>query len=742
MSCPDRKLMGSPVTSASDHTSRQMLTRLTRSFTHRYAALMAVKGAAVAVFIAALWESRHLFRIPQPAHGTPSGALFVRALLVVLALGVCGAIVGLLLAGARFFLRGRTAAIATALERLVPSSRNLLFTALEMATDERDCQVTSRALCNAPYAQAARSIVLNRAGQLATTIDIAILLPSTAALRILLGAMGLWFAMSLAASWFPSGALTHAATRAVARMDGTMIISSVDVDVSPPVYASRPSLRLHNPMRIDALEGSTLTFVISAVGGAVVVTSDSGDTLLSPAAGGEYLWHTTVGQDGMVALSMQSLGSNAVSAQTTDRTAQPRLFSIVVQPDAPPGVVITRPGRDIMVDSTRMSLPIVVNATDDIGLRSLSLLYTRVSGSNEQFTFHEGRVPLRISRQSANSWHADATLRLDSLLREPGDLVVYRALATDSRPTSRLAESDAFIVEWPASGGIGAAGFSLDPDEERYAVSQQMVIFKTERLIASSSSLPSEVVASQAREIAMEQHRVRAEFVFMTGGEFEQAIVADEEGLAELDETEEAEAEAELSAGRMVNRGRAALLAAIRAMSKASLALTQSELATALHHEKVALDSLQEAFSRQRFLMRALSQRERLDLTRRLSGSLDSVANTTVPVAQGDPETVRIELRHVLDALVSKAHVPSATRGPGSRQPSFTTLAVRVLRLEPRSTRGQRIAAWLQAVDRANTIRQPSRETRAALDSATSALSEWLISLTAIDAGTARRPEP
>lgn len=72
-----------------------------------------------------------------------------------------------------------------------------------------------------------------------------------------------------------------------------------------------------------------------------------------------------------------------------------------------------------------------------------------------------------MSRASGTDWsaRARASLALEPLLTEPGDLVVYRAVATDTRPGSAPVESDAFIAELAAQGGVAALGFSVDPDE-------------------------------------------------------------------------------------------------------------------------------------------------------------------------------------------------------------------------------------------------------------------------------------
>ena len=48
-------------------------------------------------------------------------------------------------------------------------------------------------------------------------------------------------------------------------------------------------------------------------------------------------------------------------------------------------------------------MAVLTTATDDFGLRTLDLVYTRVSGSGEQFEFTEGQLPLSISRENARA---------------------------------------------------------------------------------------------------------------------------------------------------------------------------------------------------------------------------------------------------------------------------------------------------------------------------------------------------
>ena len=140
-----------------------------------------------------------------------------------------------------------------------------------------------------------------------------------------------------------------------------------------------------------------------------------------------------------------------------------------------------------------------------------------------------------------------------------------------------------------------------------------MLIVKTERLHQRRASLPPAELAEQSLNLAVEQRMIRAEFVFMLGGEIN-------------DEEVEAEQSVELQAGRLQNRGQRDLRAATIAMSQAEKLLTGANTADALVAERAAVTALQRAFSRDRYILRALATRSQLDPARRLTGSLADAA--------------------------------------------------------------------------------------------------------------------
>jgi hypothetical protein len=225
--------------------------------------------------------------------------------------------------------------------------------------------------------------------------------------------------------------------------------------------------------------------------------------------------------------------------------------------------------------------------------------------------------------------------------------------------------------------------------------------------------MADDAYTNAAQEIAAEQRKVRAEFVFMMGGELADAPDPNEDPNM-LNEEQEAEGEADLAAGRNLNQGRIALLRAIRSMSRAAASLTNVDLATALTHERAALVQLERAFARTRILLRALTERERLDFTRRLTGTLTDAAPDTRPAAEPELDTRAIALRRTLAGIAALAGESTFAANAASRA---SNLAEAVLRVDASSKLLQSAAALLSSATTALSANK-TNEARELLDRA------------------------
>lgn len=553
--------------------------------------------------------------------------------------------------------------LAQRVERRTPSGRNLIVTAAEAPVG------VSRYVAG---------IVNARAARLAAALDLATLFPLRHALSVLV------VGVSILAVVIVRPAVLDRVRPIVDVPQGTPSVRRVEVTVVPPAYSGLPTTTSTNPPTIEALTGSRIELRIEANARTIRIETLTG---VRDASSGDTAFQATI--------VAESDGFIAIEPRDSAGVPGPRaLMGLSVTPDRAPRVSLASPGRDLFFSAVPGTLPVTINAEDDLALASLRLRYTAVSGSGERFTFIERDVPVSVSAATAREWTARGTWRLDSLELAPGDLVVYRAVATDRRPGAPPVESESYVIEMVTPGAIAAEGFAADDQRDRYAVSQQMVILKTERLLARRTRLPSDSVASESRLLAAEQRQVRAEFVFMMGGELED-MAAETAGTLELNEVAEAEAEDDLLAGRQQNQGRVDMMRAIRAMSRASTALTSANLDQALIAERAALDNLMRAFARSRFILRALTLRERIDLERRLSGSLAITAGLRGPAAEAEPAARVVALRRLMSELAAMSSGDSNVGGT-----RVTEAALTLLRADPASDTIRGLATRVQLLAR------------------------------------------
>lgn len=533
--------------------------------------------------------------------------------------------------------RGRSAqAAARAVERSDPSLRNLVITAEELARKPDSTSPRMRARVIAEAGRRAASIDVSRAVPLSRDA----LLACASALAI---AAALFIRVPARAS-----SVGPSVDKATARTSAPSLV----VEIEPPAYTGRPVTRLREPSTIDVLAGTEATVRVEG--------SEDADIRLNGAR------LTTIGGSARAVLGES--GYLAVDAGPLHR-----LLPLTVTPDRAPDVKIIAPAKDLRLPNAEATIPIAAQALDDLGLRTLEIRYTVVSGTGEQFTFTEGTLPVTLAQSSPQSWRADAALVLGRLKLEPGDALIYRAVAADRRlGDAGIASSDTFFVEIAGPGDVPLEGVEMPPDKERYALSQAMIVLKIQRLLSKERSMLRAQVQETAANIAAEQRAVRANFIFLLGGEVE-------------DEEVEAETSHEIQEGRLANQARREIVNATVLMGRVERELAAVAARQALPPAQEAVKALQRAFGHSRYLLRALPSRVRIDPARRLSGDLASAADWTralAPVAE-DPITAAARA-----ALMDLVAVTRALDDPGRRtdvSAALTRLAERMLSMGDRS---------------------------------------------------------
>jgi hypothetical protein len=260
-------------------------------------------------------------------------------------------------------------------------------------------------------------------------------------------------------------------------------------------------------------------------------------------------------------------------------------------------------------------------------------------------------------------------------------------------PSGAPVESDAFTIEIGRSDEIAGAGVALPAEDRRYAISQQMVIVKTDRLHRERSSLSADEVTERSRQLAADQRMVRAEVVFLSGGEVEDEVV-------------EAERAHELQEGRLENPGRAEMLIAIAAMSRAEARLIAGDTSGALVFERAALGALQKAFDRRRYFLRTLPERARIDSRRRLTGDRSGARSSSRGDGVGRVADALAAERAAMLALASLAE-----EGTGNA----AAVAARLASLDSGSAEWRALATGLAGAATPASRREAARAAMAAL---------------------------
>ena len=590
--------------------------------------------------VTSLTRWRRRMRLQVTLHAlTTGGATFALTLLVWRPLMALAA--GLVVAAWTMW-RGWTHSLVDTARRLEAHSPldNLVVTAAEVSERPRPVR--------AELAEAITAMAAERLRRVAAEQTVPIAQPGLVSAVVLAGCVLLLLSTL-------SRGLPTMANLQVARLEPAA--GSIEVEMTPPAYTKRAQQHLENPLQLTVLAGSRIRITAS----------------------------------GRVLRDWQARASASLELRVTEQ-APARFLSVMVVPDVPPVVRIHTPGRDTAMATPRGRIAIGVESTDDIALRSLALRFTKASGGGENVTFTEGEVPLSIDRSGDGAWRARADWSIDGLDLADGDVLVYRAVARDSNPDGEPVQSDAFLVEIGRAAEIASAGFALPTEERKYAISQQMVIHKTEQLIAQrdkglTTRSPAEGWLEQTRMIGMEQRMVRAEVVFLSGGEIE-------------DEVEEAAHSHELTEGRLENQGRAEMIRAINFMSRAEAQLNDGNADGALVLERQALASLERALDRRRYFLRTLPDRSRIDPSRRLAGERREARSWSRPAAAARPGSVIDEQRSVMLALADAA---------AGRRDVDATLAARVAALDPASAALQGAAVAIAAAGDDSRRRETAR---------------------------------
>jgi len=506
---------------------------------------------------------------------------------------------------------------ALAAERSIPASRNVMVTAEELLR----------------HADRARPDIRERVFEHAVRVSVDLDAAEAVPIRKTIAIMAISVMVASAAGLIVPRLVRDAvveSSSAVKPENESSVMSSftMSATITPPSYTGDAPKVITNPDRLEALEGSRLQLRLR----------------------GGNQWRVRFGTQALdvrrgegvasVELRLSQSGYLALEPDGPSGRDARRLIPVVVSPDRAPTIRIDAPGKDLLLPNAKRVIGVGASASDDYGLASLELRYTKISGSGEQFEFQEGSIPLHIARSSNRSWKADAELAIARLGVGPGDSLVYRVVGRDQRQgDAGLSSSDTYFVEVAGPGQVALEGFELPPDRERYALSQQMIVLKLERLRARERTIDRATLEQEVANIAAEQRAVRANFIFLTGGTVE-------------DEEEEAAHSHEIQEGRLENTARREIALAIQHMGRAEQGLAAVNTGAALPPARAAVEALQRAFGRNRYFLRTVPVRSRVDPSRRLSGNISEAAGWRRELFPVSDDEAEVRTRRLLARVI------------------------------------------------------------------------------------------
>jgi hypothetical protein len=330
---------------------------------------------------------------------------------------------------------------------------------------------------------------------------------------------------------------------------------------------------------------------------------------------------------------------------------------LVLEPviDSVPVVTMTLPARDSIYRRPSGTVRLAADLSDDYGLAGGNFEYIVSSGSGENFTFKSGTIG--TAAFTGKTGTLSATVRLDSLGLQPGDILHLRTVARDrnniSGPGVGASETRTLRIARTDEYDSVDVDPAPPPEPEKNALSQRMILMMTEALEKRRPKIGHGTLLGESQGIASEQTRLRkrvGQIIFSRLGEDNGA----EESAA--DQSKPLNADSMLAAAARANVAKTGteqedqgdetpvvainkpLLTAYNFMWQAETQLGIAAPGAAIPYMKKALDALQIARAAERIYLRGKTQTVVVDIERvRLQGKDKGTPAPRTPREALDP---------------------------------------------------------------------------------------------------------
>jgi hypothetical protein len=147
-------------------------------------------------------------------------------------------------------------------------------------------------------------------------------------------------------------------------------------------------------------------------------------------------------------------------------------------------------------------------------------------------------------------------------------------------------------------------------------------------------------------------------------------------------------------------------------MGRAEKELIAVSTASALPPAKAAVEALQRAFGRNRYILRSMPVRSRLDPSRRLSGELQAAVDSKRAAHEPASDPMAITARRLLGELLNLGPLLLADGGSRVQSARLSALAEEALAAGAGTAEWQNVSALLLQLSDALAARQPARDVR------------------------------
>lgn len=284
-------------------------------------------------------------------------------------------------------------------------------------------------------------------------------------------------------------------------------LDSIEIEVEPPAYTGLPTRTLEALTDIETVLGSTLRFTFS---------SGSAETISLQY--GEAAYPLRREEDSSLfrgRLAPESSGEYRVRAQSAEQHSMTTAaYALTLQPDNPPLVDITRPGRDLTLRPDQR-LELELFASDDFGIEATHLIVS-ISGQE--------RIRLRL-REAAGGANNRPGLGAEALYRPAlnlieigagdGAILSYYTEVTDNRePEGQTTRSEVFFAEVRAEREKIKMGGQEGAEQQEIPI--RALIVELKRLVRETHrlrALPEAEALPRMPEVAAGLNALRTEVV-------------------------------------------------------------------------------------------------------------------------------------------------------------------------------------------------------------------------------------